>query len=97
MDQREMGHIADRSTRRNRYTASLSPESKMTPSSETAEKVRARIGRPVSRQEICLNQRSEARRTAASTSAFRVDRIGAGEIDFFSSLVDMQHFRAADG
>jgi hypothetical protein len=57
-------------------------------SSETAEKVRHRIRRPVSRQLICLGGRSQARRTAVWTSRFGVDRIAAGEIDFFSGLVE---------
>jgi hypothetical protein len=60
--------------------------------SETAEKVRHRIPSPLSRQHIRLGRHSQARRRAVSTSHFGVDRIAAGEIDFFSGLVDKQHF-----
>src|SRR4051812_26374269 len=53
---------------------------------ETAEKVRASIRRPVSRQHICLDGRSEGGSAAVWRSRFRVDRIVAGEIEFFSGL-----------
>jgi hypothetical protein len=54
--------------------------------------VRRRTGGPVSRQPIC----SKARRTAARTSRFGVDRIAVDEIDFFSGLVERQHFPHGD-
>jgi len=62
--------------------------------SETAEKVRARIRRPVSRQHICLDRRSEGRSAAVWRSHVCVDRIAAGEIGFFSGLVDKRYFAA---
>src|SRR4051794_4305908 len=83
--------VCPRTDRNMCFVGSADPRSSTEPS-ETAEKVQARIGRPVSRQEICLDQHSEPRRTAASTSAFRVDRIGAGEIYFFSRLVEKRTF-----
>jgi hypothetical protein len=63
-------------------------------SSETAEKVRAWIQGAVSRQVICLDRPSQARRTAALTSPFRVDPIAAGVIDFFSGLVEIGRNRS---
>jgi hypothetical protein len=62
---------------------------------ETAEKVGGRICRAVSGQKICLDHRSEGRRTDAWTSPFRVDRIAAYEGDFFSGLVDERHSGSA--
>src|SRR3954453_19375666 len=61
--------------------------------SETAEKVRARIRRSVSRQHICLDRRSEGRSAAVWRSHFCVDRIAAGEIDFFSGLEEIRILR----
>jgi hypothetical protein len=58
---------------------------------ETAEKVRPGIRRPVSRQHICFDRRSEGRSATVWTSHFRVDRIAAGEVDFFSGLVEEHH------
>ena len=58
---------------------------------ETAEKVRAGISKPVSRQHICFDRRSEGRSVAVWTSRFCVDRIAAGEIDFVSGLPQQRH------
>ena len=60
---------------------------------ETAEKVRARLRRPVSRQHICFDRCSEGRSAAVWTSRFCVDRIAADEIDFFSGLPHRRHDR----
>ena len=49
---------------------------------ETAEKSAIEPGYLVTRQQICLGRRSEARRTAPWTSRFGVDRIAADEVDF---------------
>ena len=62
----------------------------MSKPSETAEKVRGEIRSPVSRQQISLDVLAEAVRRAVWTSQNRVDRIAAGEIDFFSGLVEKQ-------
>src|SRR3954454_7432037 len=59
--------------------------------SETAEIVSARIRRPVSRQHICFDSRSEGRSAAVWRSRFCVDRITDGEIDFFSGLVENRY------
>jgi len=53
---------------------------------ETAENVWGRIRTPASRRLICLDAFWEGVRSAARTSRFGVDRIVAGEIDFFSGL-----------
>src|SRR4051812_32833353 len=50
------------------------PSSKGSSFHETAENVRAGIRRPVSRQHICLDRRSEARSAAVWTARFCVDR-----------------------
>ena len=57
---------------------------------ETAESP-DRDRRPVSRQRICFDRRSEGRSEAVWTSGFGVDRIAAGEIDFFSGLPHQRH------
>src|SRR5947209_7616293 len=72
------------------------PELKPIPS-ETAEKVRSRIRRPGSRRVICLDGSSEARRTAAWAPPVAVDAIAAGEIDFFSGLVEKGSYARALG
>ena len=48
----------------------------------------------VSRQQIRLARRAKARRTAARTSPFGVDRIAADEVDFFSKRVGSSHLTA---
>src|SRR3954468_2373142 len=70
---------------------------KVSKSSETAEKVRARIRKAVLRQLICLDASSKARRTAARMSRFGVDRIAVDDIDFFSGLVEKGHIVCARG
>jgi hypothetical protein len=64
---------------------------------ETAEKVRAGIRSPVSRQHICFDRCSEGRSAAVWTSRFCVDRIAAGEIDFFSGLPHQRHAGVVTG
>ena len=66
----------------------------MSPDRRRPLKVQAPIRRPGSWQQICLDHSIEALRTPAFASRFCGDLMTAGEIDFFSGLVEYGHIGA---